>query len=39
MTDNRDYIVANGEFRELIRNVAGLVTSEDGPTATTSTGG
>jgi hypothetical protein len=39
MTDNRDYIVANGEFSELISNVVVLVTSEDGPTATTSTGG
>ena len=30
MQDNRDYIVANGEFRELTRQVAVLATKVDG---------
>jgi predicted fused transcriptional regulator/phosphomethylpyrimidine kinase len=34
MPDNRDYIVANGEFRDLIRTVAVLATKVDNLEAT-----
>ena len=34
MPDNRDYIVANGEFRELIRTVAVLATKVENLEAT-----